>query len=64
MKEPISVDVDGTIDIPHLGITLRVLLAVAVENSLPLKRQYPVRYKGAIVAKVRIKNGNASCLTV
>jgi hypothetical protein len=57
MKETLTVLEDGTIPVPHLGFTLRTLLAVAADNAIEGKRQYSVTYKGAIICKVRIKNG-------
>ena len=64
VRQAVYVDDEGTIDIPHLGITLRVLLAAAAENAIEGKRQYPVRYKNVVIAKVRIKGTQNVAQTV
>ena len=45
------------LEVPHLGITLRTLLAVAAEASKqrPLKRKWVIRYKTAEIGSIRIK---------
>jgi hypothetical protein len=55
-KAPLLID-DGIIDIPHLGITLRVLIGAALEDTQEFKKKYRLRYKHVIIGELRIKTG-------
>ena len=46
----------GSLDIPDLGVTMRVLLSVAAKGQgLCGKRTWDVTYKGARIGQVRVK---------
>ena len=54
--DDVTVDTaEGVMDIPHIGITLRTLLAVAA-NTKVRRRVWKVRYKGTVIGSVRIKD--------
>lgn len=54
--DDVTVDThEGVMDVPHIGITLRTLLAVAA-NTKVRRRVWKVRYKGTIIGSVRIKD--------
>jgi hypothetical protein len=41
--------------VPHIGITLRTLLATAALTGID-KRNWKISYKGVIIGSIRIKN--------
>lgn len=59
MREPIEVDhTTQTLKVPHLGYTLRVLIGAAATWDDPAPgeiRAYTVKYRGAPVAVINIK---------
>ena len=56
-KAPIIPDYEnGELEVPHLGITLRTLLAAAAEAAkYAPKRTWNLRYKDAEIGRIRIK---------
>lgn len=58
IKIPIAADVETrTLDVPHLGISLRILLSAASAHHRPgLAREWALRYKGAKIGTIRLKD--------
>lgn len=59
-RDPVQVNsVNRTITVPHLGITLRVLIGAALNNwPSPVpgeRREYDVLYKRAAIGTLRVK---------
>lgn len=57
-KAPVVADYDkGELEVPHLGVTLRTLLAAAADaaKNRPTKRTWILRYKTAEIGRVKIQ---------
>lgn len=55
--------VDGVILIPHLGITLRTLLATASNQNLvdeTRRRKWRLSYKDCIIGNIRVANDRST----
>lgn len=66
MREPILVDYDrGTLVVPHLGVTLRVLMGAALaewpDPQPNERREFAVKYKGVRVATLSVKQHATLC---
>jgi broad specificity phosphatase PhoE len=54
-KQPVIADVSSsTLTIPHIGVTLRVLLAAA-NNANPQQSHWGITYKNVNIGTVKIK---------
>jgi hypothetical protein len=59
MGEIVAFHDRNEIELPHLGITIRVLLAVAAEAGKETGRKtWALKYKNATVGTVRVKLDN------
>lgn len=57
-KAPVVADYEkGELEVPHLGVTLRTLLAAAsnAAKNRPLKRSWILRYKTAEIGRIKIQ---------
>lgn len=54
-RHPVTVTEDGVIQIPHIGITLRVLLDAAASSAQPDRRRYRIQLKGSTIGEVRVR---------
>lgn len=54
-RHPVTVSPDGVITVPHIGITLRVLLDAAAGSALTNRRRFRIQYKGSIIGEVRVR---------
>ena len=57
-KAPVIADYEkGELEVPHLGVTLRTLLAAAFNaaKQRPLKRVWILRYKTAEIGRIKIQ---------
>ena len=58
-KEPVIANVaESKLIIPHIGITLRVLLAAA-NNANPDQHVWRLIYKNTDIGRIKIKTSNA-----
>lgn len=60
MKQPVIVDhLEKTIDVPHLGVTMRVMMGAVVSTwgNPPKneKRKYKIRYKNSDIGILNVK---------
>lgn len=57
-KAPVVADYEkGELEVPHLGVTLRTLLAAAANAAKhrPTKRTWVLRYKTAEIGRIKIQ---------
>lgn len=58
MDDKVTIDAENaTLTVPHIGITLRTLLAVAADGyKTNPRRTWKVAYLGTVIGSIRIKD--------